>query len=182
MRVAISCGVAASVCFTRRTAAASFSPAARRAMRRSNSARLSAASACSALRPGGVRRLAALAGGAPGVADVVRHLERRLASSRASRARRRSRRRRAASRGRLALPALVGAPKPMVVRQAIMRRAVGRFAPARSRRRSRRDRGRRCGSRSSRRPRSASPGRPSRRATAGRRWRCRCRRTARSAC
>ena len=82
----------------------------------------------------------------------------------------------------LDLPALVGAPKPIVVLQAIMRRPVGRLRLL--------DRGRDgvgimavdARRRSSRRPRSASPDRPSRTATAGRRSRCRCRRTARSAC
>ena len=60
---------------------------------------------------------------------LVGHLERPARSSRALRARRRSRRRRAASRG-LPVPALVGAPKPIVVRQAI---SVGLSVSARRR-------------------------------------------------
>ena len=116
------------------------------------------------------------------VAHVGGNLERRRRSSRASRARPRSPRRRAASRAPSRLPALVGAPKPMVVLQAI---SVGRSDVLRLLDRGR-DRLRIVAvdarARPSRRPRSASPDRPSRRATAARRSRCRCRRTARSAC
>ena len=57
---------------------------------------------------------------APGGEDRLGDHRTARTSSRASCARRRSRRRRAASRGVAAVPALVGAPKPMMVLQAII--------------------------------------------------------------
>ena len=80
------------------------------------------------------------------------------------------------------VPALLGAPKPMVVRQAISDGRVGGLRRGDAPWRSPRGRARRRGSPPSRQPRNASPGRPNRTATAARRWRCRCRRTAPSAC
>ena len=169
--------------FTARTAAASLLARQSPRMRRSNSARVRGVERREALAPRrAARRLPRAAGGAPGVADVGGNLERRRRSSRAfSRApldlvgaERRAVRLFGAGLGRRA-EADGGAAGDQ-------RRPVGRLARLRSRRRSLRDRGRRCGSPPSRRPRSASPDRPNRRATAARRSKCRCRRTARSAC
>ena len=125
-------------------------------MRRSNSARLPASSAAAASPRPRALPASAVPAARQASQDVGGNLERRRRSSRAPCARPRSRRRRAASRARSLVPALVGAPKPIVVLQAI---SVGRsdcLAPSRSRRRWPPDRGRRRARRSSRRPRSAS--------------------------
>ena len=183
MRVAISFGSCGELLLHARAPRRRALPGSSPRMRRSNSARCVGrrarrGAASQALRAA----LRALAGGAPGVEHVGRESRTaRAVQPSFSRAPSIS----SAPSGEpcaLAVPALVGAPKPMVVWQAI---SVGRSDALRLL-----DRGgdrvrivavdaRR---RSSRRPRSASPGRPSRRATAGRRSRCRCRRTARSAC
>ncbi len=87
--------------------------------RRRNSARRSAATDCEPRFPGAAHGLAARA---PPRRHPRAHLgDRRRAdrSSRAARARRRSRPRRAARRAPPPLPALLGAPKAIVVRQAI---------------------------------------------------------------
>ena len=113
-----SFGAAASCFFTACTAASSLPAWMSPRMRRSNSRRLAASSAAS-------RCFHALRASAPRLpasrqARARRpEFRRRHRSSPAPRARPRSHRRRAASRATFRVPALVGAPKPIVVRQAI---------------------------------------------------------------
>ena len=145
----------------------------RRAWRSSSAASRLFQSACAAFERA--------AGGAPGCQNVGRNFERRVRPAELfARALDLVGAERRAVRD--ALPALVGAPKPMVVLQAI---STGLSDVLRLLER-RGDRRRivtvDARTRSSRRPRSASPGRRCRRATTRRRWKCRCRRTARSAC
>ena len=133
------------------------------------------------LAPVGMRLLRALAGGAPGGEHIVRHVERLvLPAERRARALDLVGAERRAVRGGLA-----GLGRRAVADLRLagdQHRACRSSAPSRALRQSLADRGRRRARRSSRPPRSASPGRRCRTATARRRSKCRCRRTARSAC
>ena len=134
------------------------------------------------LVPGGVRPAARSPAARQAAQDLVRHLERRIGPAQRLRARPRSRPRPAGCRGVGGLPALVGRALADHRLAGDQRRPVG-LGPCRGDRLLDRrrvvavDRSP-C---ASHRPRSAPAGRRTPTARSGRRSRCRCRRTARSA-